>query len=362
MAHLSNPPGFGNNSWAENTWAAAMAAQLPRFRVADANAWKPSVVTGLDRTVQLAIGAAWGCGVWDRTSAAENIQFAANGGSTDRFDVLVARWSWTLRTVVFATIQGGALPPAAVTTTVDSTKINRIPGVQYDGVIAVLRVRPGVGAFASTDLYDIRAYGGGSGALCCTQGRFVNVIDGSAGQELWVSSTDVTFRHNGTDWINGSSRPLGLLCRPVQISNASGGIARPAAPAQAEGDPIVFYEMGRTPDLYIPANRSIELLADVQWANGGALAALGVRWNRVHLSGGTNNFQSGEGVVRIGGANVADRDLRVVHHFTDQITVAGTYVWVLEAKTDVPLTNTAQIPAGSFSWLQASDVGAIPLA
>ena len=199
MAGLTKPPGFGTNSWDETTWAAAMAAALPRFRVADDAAWKPSV-TSADRTVAIAAGGAWGCGVWDRTDATETKPFAANTSGADRYDLLVARYNWATDTRTFEIVTGTTVPPLVnATSIVDSAKVNRIPGTRYEGIIAVLRVRPGVGAFASTDLFDVRPTGR-AGALQIPAATYVNLIDGQIGDELNVAGARTRYRHDGTAW------------------------------------------------------------------------------------------------------------------------------------------------------------------
>lgn len=227
MAHLTNPPGYGDNSWDESTWAAAMASQLTRFRVADANAWKPSVATGVDRTVQVAVGSAWGCGVWDKTSAVELVAFDSNGGATDRFDLLVARWSWSLRSVVFDVIKGTTVPPAINTsaTVVDSAKVNRIPGTRYDGVIGVVRVRPSVGAFAGTDLFDVRVWSGRSGPLAVLQSSYLAWVDGQTGDELAIVGTSLWYRHDGTSFQRSDEGRLiaRTFVPPASIIPAPGG-------------------------------------------------------------------------------------------------------------------------------------------
>lgn len=232
MAGLSKPPGFGTNSWDESTWAAAQAAQLPRFRVADADAWKPSV-TGADRTVSIAVGGGWACGVWDPTDAAETKKFDPNTGSTDRYDLLVARYNWATDTRTFEIITGTTSPPAVNTTQVlDSTKVNRIPGARYDGAIAVLRVRPGVGAFATTDLFDCRVWGGVAGPLRAATAAYVNLMDGGPGAQLAIGArqweqtpaqtwTELTLEQAlgvNAGWsARANHRPRGQLVGPDQV-------------------------------------------------------------------------------------------------------------------------------------------------
>lgn len=226
MAGFALPPGFGASSWGESSWAAAMGAVLSRFRVADDAAWKPSVVTGLDRTVQIATGAGWGCGVWDETDAAETVQLDPNTGTTNRFDVIVARWVWSTKTREFAVIKGTSTPPAVNTgTIVDTNKINRIKGRRYEGVIAVVRVRPNVGTFAGTDLTDLRVWGPIPGALRAASATYPGLLDLStagggaveAGSGFYVGS--VRWEYNGTAWLPYTQR----IPWVPRFTSASGG-------------------------------------------------------------------------------------------------------------------------------------------
>jgi len=151
--------------------------------------------------------------------------------------------------------------------------------------------------------------------------------------------------------------PRGLLCRPVKISNGTGGGVKYAAPAGAPG--TGYYEMGRTPDLRVSAGRAVELIANVDWINGGGLAGAGVRWERVQVSGGTNNGATAEEGFFLGGGTV-DSVLPVTHRFVDTaVTVDGVYRWVLAAKTTVA-GNTIGIGENAWAYLTASDVGVIP--
>lgn len=131
-----------------------------RFRVNSSTDWALTP-TGATRTVSIAAGAALACGVYDATTAADTVTFAANGGGSDRFDAIVATFDWSALTISFRVIQGTTVPPAIVKTgsTVDVTKINWLPGLRYDAVLGIIRARPGVTTLAPADLYDCRTWG-----------------------------------------------------------------------------------------------------------------------------------------------------------------------------------------------------------
>lgn len=166
MAGLAAPPGFADNEWTEQQWARAQAMTGARFLVYDTSAWKPTVSTTADRTITIAAGRGYACGVYDETTGAETVAFDPNTSGATRYDLLVARFNWATNTRSFVVIKGGANPPPVnQTQTVDASSVNRIPGVQYDGVIGVAAVRPNVGTFAATDFEDLRLVDTGSGPL-----------------------------------------------------------------------------------------------------------------------------------------------------------------------------------------------------
>lgn len=187
MAHLPSPPGMGLNSWFDVPWAQAHGIANVRFLVKDAASWAPSINTGTARTIDVAVGSAWACGVFDATDAVESVAFAANATSSNRFDFLVARWDWVTGTTVFDVIQGSASVPEINTTlVVDEAKVNRIPGSLYEGLIAVVRVRPGVGTFQPADLVaDLRVWGGKSGPLVTPVSTYLTVLDVDPGSEVY---------------------------------------------------------------------------------------------------------------------------------------------------------------------------------
>lgn len=199
--------------------AKRMSLLGPRFRVASATDWALSV-QATDRTVRVAAGAGEACGVTDTTNAAEDIQFPANTGGSDRFDLLVSRFVWTdpITLPAFTVLTGtvGAGGP-------DLTKLVRNPGTQYDAVLGVVRVQPGVGAFAPTDLFSLVPAGGVSGPLVIPQTAHMVAVDGAAGVELVTSASSMVtlWRHNGTGWAAVRSR--GRLRAVDGVTTNSGG-------------------------------------------------------------------------------------------------------------------------------------------
>lgn len=176
-----------------------------RFRVNSSTDWVPSA-TGATRTVSITAGMASACGVIDITTAADTLTFAANGGGSDRFDAVVATFDWSNGTIAFRVIQGTTVVPVIVRTgtTVDTAKINWLPGTRYDAVIAVIRARPGVTVLAPADLYDCRPYGSWRQLTVPTAAQG-GVIDMDYGGRIVAADTGVVWEWNGTTF--GYRRP-----------------------------------------------------------------------------------------------------------------------------------------------------------
>lgn len=197
MAHLTLPPGFGENSWFDDTWAKANAVSNPPFAVADPGSWAPSINAGATRRINVAVGRAWCCGVWDETDAVEPVDFAANTGGSDRLDALVARYVWATNSITFTTIPGTTSPPAInANGIVDPAKINRIPGDRYEAVLGLVKVRPGVDIFQPSDLLaDLRTWAGVAGPLVTAATAYRDLIHVPVGGQL-LDGTGQLWRNN----------------------------------------------------------------------------------------------------------------------------------------------------------------------
>jgi hypothetical protein len=214
----------------EVAWANMSALASHRFRVASATDWAVSVSGSTARTVNIAAGSAWACGVRDITSAQDTVAFATNSGGSNRYDALVASFVWGSDTVTFKAITGTTSPPAVnSTTTVSATKINRIPGVQYDALLAVVQIRPSVGILASGDLFDMRPYGGLAGPLLLPNSTYLTSFDAYPGAEVYaVDTTQRWLTLNGTTW-TWPPEPQGELQRTdytgtATLANADTGL------------------------------------------------------------------------------------------------------------------------------------------
>lgn len=233
MAHTS--VGF-KGSVDQVAWSKLMANAAPRFSVVTDDSWTPTAVTTADRTVRVSAGAALGSGVQDSTDSFEDVQFDPNGTSSDRFDLLVATWIWTTSggSVSFGFIKGtaGAGVPTA-------SALTRTPGVRYDGVIAVVRVRPSVGAFSSADVADARVIGGNAGALVSIAGQHIGLVDLPAGGILRLPATTGADPLPTRDLILRDG--LWRLLTPSPLPGLVGAWSEP--PGQFTGNPTTLTQL-----------------------------------------------------------------------------------------------------------------------
>lgn len=187
MAVAHAPAGF-TGTVDQGAWSKLMGMATTRFRVASSTDWLVAANTGATRTVTVAAGSGFACGVNDSTTAQDSLTFTANGGGSTRYDAVVATFDWSANSVTFQVIAGTTSPPAVNTTTsVVTTKINRIPGTRYDAVLAIVQVRSGVGAFSAGDVFDCRMWGGYSGPMTGTKElttAMLGVLDGLPGSEV----------------------------------------------------------------------------------------------------------------------------------------------------------------------------------
>lgn len=199
-----------------------------RFRVASATDWAITANGSVNRTLNIAAGAASVCGLYDSTTAADTVAVATNTGSVDRFDAIAAKFDWTTHTVQFAVIQGSSTGPPVVnvsTTTVNNAQINRIPGVRYDALLAVIRVRPSVTIIAPADVYDSRLYGAWSN-LQTPNATYRTSMDVETGGVVAEAGTLATWQNYGgaTGWLPAPGGPpyMGKMWRTSGFSATLG--------------------------------------------------------------------------------------------------------------------------------------------
>jgi hypothetical protein len=175
--------------------AKRFATSTPHFRVASFNDWSLAVSASTNRTIRIGPGLAEACGVGDSTGVEDTVAFAANGGGSNRLDALVATFDWVGHTVSFGVITGTTAPPLinGSSTTVDLSKINRIPGVRYDALLGIVKVRPGVGLFTSGDLADCRMWAGFEGYALTGTSTYLTLLDTFPGALVQANDTNIVW-------------------------------------------------------------------------------------------------------------------------------------------------------------------------
>lgn len=227
------------NPYTESAWADAHPSiGTATYGVRSALDWKVTAVAGQDRTVSIAAGRGFGCGVTDKTVANDTIQLdTITSGS--RWDLIVCRRDWTPTAGVssFQKVNGGA------TATIPGGR-NSNPGGIDDQPIALVQVT--AGQTQPTAIIDLRTWTGDGGGLIAnhdlvrsylnTAGTRVNIngIDwirrvGDNDQPVWEQARGSVVKVNGvggTPWVisgevglttNGSA--VGFITFPEAFPN-----------------------------------------------------------------------------------------------------------------------------------------------
>lgn len=208
--------GFGESSYDAASFAKMMGAANPDFMAAGPTDWQPFPLANSTRVAFLEAGKGVACGVLGSNPNSTLLSFAANSGSVNRFDYIIARFNWATGDVVLMVLPGGTTPPPVNTTqSVNSAQVNRIPGVMFDGIIAQVRVRPGVTQFNADDVVDKRVW---------------QIPHGNGMVASWrQGATNVA--PNGSAVVTGMSASVGN--GPVPVSyNSSSGVFTVTAPGR----------------------------------------------------------------------------------------------------------------------------------
>ncbi|BCW61838.1 hypothetical protein [Arthrobacter sp. StoSoilB22] len=100
------------NPYNEDAWGDAHSDSpigSARYGVSGPGDWKVSIVANADRTVSIAQGSGWGCGITDETDGNETLQFPPSASGV-RWDTVAVRRDWTPTAGVskFVIIPGGS--------------------------------------------------------------------------------------------------------------------------------------------------------------------------------------------------------------------------------------------------------------
>lgn len=130
--------GFGNDLVDEREWS------IIHLLGHQGRSAMVTVAAGGDRTVTVPVGILVICGLFFEVTVAESLQAAANSSGSTRFDVVVARFTWSTNTAVLAIKQGtpgGGQP----------TMQQDVAAV-WEEPLALLQVANGQGTFTSGDV------------------------------------------------------------------------------------------------------------------------------------------------------------------------------------------------------------------
>lgn len=151
-----------NTTVGPSQFADMMQAFAAKFVVGSPNDFKPAV--GANRQVTVQPGACIAGGNRVRSTAVETVTCQAVSSGV-RWDAIVLRVDWSTGATSILAIPGTStsinINPS--TSSPSTTKVNRIPGVMYDALIAVVRVTSSSSYVDS--LMDMRMWGGDGGPL-----------------------------------------------------------------------------------------------------------------------------------------------------------------------------------------------------
>lgn len=172
------------NPYTEAAWADAHPSiGLAKYGVRSPLHWKVTAVAGQDRTVSIAAGEGFGCGVTDKTVDNETIQLDTIG-SGSRWDLIAVRRDWTPTggQSQFVKVNGG------------STKT--IPGGRQTGAgnideqpVALVQVT--AGQTQPTAIVDLRTWSGDGGGFVANDDLV----------RSFLNSTGTRINVNGLDWL-----------------------------------------------------------------------------------------------------------------------------------------------------------------
>jgi len=174
------------NPYTETAWAEAHPSiGLARYGVRSPLDWKVSAVAGLDRTVSINAGRAYGHGVTDKTVENETIQLDTIA-SGSRWDLIVCRRDWTPTAgeSKFVKINGGS------TAVIPGGRLVG-PGNIDDQPLALVQVT--AGQTQPTAIIDLRTWSGDGGGFIAAD-DLVRSFMNTVGTRLYVQST-------GQDWV-----------------------------------------------------------------------------------------------------------------------------------------------------------------
>lgn len=175
------------NPYTEGAWADAHPSiGLATYGVRSPGDWKVTAVAGQDRTVSIAAGRGFGCGVTDLTYTNDTLQLDTIA-SGSRWDLIAVRRDWTPTAGVskFVKVNGGA-------TAVIPGGRNSNPGGIDDQPIALVQVT--AGQTQPTSIIDLRTWSGDGGGIVAAHDLV----------RSFLNKTGTRLNINGVDWLRRS--------------------------------------------------------------------------------------------------------------------------------------------------------------
>jgi hypothetical protein len=311
--------------------------------------WQVTAVTTSTRTVQITAGSGQAYGVRDTTSAVATLALPLNGGGTTRFDVVVATFNWAAGTPTtsFQVITGTtALPSVNTGGSVVAGQINRVPGVQYDAVLAVVPVVAGAGSFSAADVVDSRVWGGHAGPLNIPTATYLSAIDVAQGSQAQAVDTGKVWSYNGSSWVLVTA--VMLAGKAVDTSRAS------TVTLTADPELVLTVAIG----VYVLEGRIYASGAgDLSMALTGTATATTPQsfWGGAVPAGtvGPAALTWGSTVTRDSSGNAVAADMPVSVTGTLKVTAAGTVRIDWAQQT----SNAAATSLLAGSWLRLTKIG-----
>ena len=169
------------------------------------------------RVMTIAAGTCMAAGIHFKETASQTVTLPANTSGQPRFDIVGLRFTWTADggTVVPFSKQG---TPSATPT---SPKPDRIPGNVYELVLALVYVRASVSTISSSDLYDMRVWGGVGGPFRAGQATWFTRMDLPLGAEVLVGTSlyEITSRDLANNLVSATVKDAQITAWKAWVPN-----------------------------------------------------------------------------------------------------------------------------------------------
>lgn len=200
----------------ETQWAKLIPQAGGRlYSVADETSWRATVTPNVDREITLSTGIGSAHGITDITDAPVTLPIFDTQASGTRYDLVVARRTWSSNTTSFAIVKGGSQPalPTRNTTpgTVDDQPLWLVPVVAN-----------GAGGALGTPI-DVRVWQGDGGMLA--RHELVLTYMTRVGTQVRIGDTvwQRTLNSSNTPtWVRSSLSSIPLLGNSDALSNLPG--------------------------------------------------------------------------------------------------------------------------------------------